>query len=102
PAPSGPLRRRADIQELTAELGRANNRLEQAEHMLKSTMQHLGEAETGLEQATVAAELAREADRQGQAAREDAARLVSNLDREHGESETQHQNLVERIVRSEQ
>ncbi|HEV8123804.1 MAG TPA: chromosome segregation protein SMC [Gemmatimonadales bacterium] len=101
PAPSGPLRRRADIQELTTELARARSRLAEAEGTLQRTMRQLGEAETALERATLGADLAREAERQGLAARDDAARLVANLAREHGESESQHQSLVDRIGRSE-
>ncbi|MEO8294199.1 MAG: chromosome segregation protein SMC [Gemmatimonadota bacterium] len=100
-APSGPLRRRAELQELGVELDRARARLAQTEATLQGTIERLGQAEAGLEQATAAAEQAREAERLSIASREDTARLAGNLAREHGETESQHGNLVSRIDTTE-
>ncbi|MEO8201327.1 MAG: AAA family ATPase, partial [Gemmatimonadota bacterium] len=100
-APSGPLRRRAELQDLGTELERARGRLSETESTLQATMRRLAEAETDLETATIAAEQARETERLSIASREDAVRLAANLAREHGETETQHANLVQRIGTSE-
>ena len=100
-APTGPLRRRAELEELSDDLSRAQTRLRESEETLRATMRRLAEAEAELESATLAAEQAREAERQGVAAREDAIRTASNLDRDYAETETQHATLTERIGRSE-
>ena len=100
-APTGPLRRRAELQELGEELARARARLSESETTLRETMERLAQAEVALESATVAAEQAREAERLGVAAREDAARIAANLQRDHEEAESQYVNLTGRITRSE-
>ena len=100
-APSGPLRRRAELQVLGSELERARIRLSETETTLQETIRRLGEAEAGLEAATSAAEESRMAERLSIAAREDAVRLTANLTREHGETESQHASLVQRIDASE-
>jgi chromosome segregation protein len=101
-APTGPLRRRAELQELGDELAGAQNRLAESEATLQETIRRLAEAEAALEAATNSADQAREGERQSLAAREDASRLALNLTREHGEAESQHTSLTDRIGRSEQ
>jgi chromosome segregation protein len=100
-APSGPLRRRAELHDLGEELARARDRLAESEATLRETMGRLAQAEIELEQATATADQAREAERLGVAAREDAARVAANLRRDHEEAQAQHVSLTERIGRSE-
>lgn len=100
-APSGPLRRRAELQDLGTELDRARARLAGTETTLQETVRRLSDAEADLEGATTAAEQSRESERLSIVSREDAARLTANLTRDHGETESQHASLVQRIANSE-
>jgi chromosome segregation protein len=61
----------------------------------------LAELETQLEAASLAADQARQAERQALAARDDAARLAHTVGRELAESEAQLASLTERVERSE-
>jgi chromosome segregation protein len=99
-SPTGPLRRRAELQELTDELATARTRLAESEATLQDTMRRLNEAEGQLESATSASDQAREEERLSLASREDATRLAFNLGREHSEVETQYTSLTERLDRS--
>jgi chromosome segregation protein len=101
-APSGPLRRRAELSTLAQDVERGAGALAGAEDDLQVAMARLAERELALTAATGAAEQAREADRQGTVARDDALRTVGNLAREMTESETQLGRLTERLTRSEQ
>lgn len=101
-APSGPLRRRAELAELGSESERAHEALAAVEATLTATMARLAERERELAEAGAAAERAREAERQGMAAREDAARVAANLAREAADSEAQLARLTERLARAEQ
>jgi chromosome segregation protein len=101
-APSGPLRRRAELAELGTEVARAQAALAAAETTLAATVARLAERERELAEAAAAAERAREAERQAVAAREDAGRVAANLAREAADSETQLGRLTERLARSEQ
>jgi chromosome segregation protein len=100
--PSGPLRRRAELAELTQDSARGEAALAAAEAALQATVARLAERERALESAAGAAELAREAERQSVAVREDAARIVGNLTREVAESDSQLARVSERLVRSEE
>jgi chromosome segregation protein len=100
-APSGPLRRRADLESLGAEVGAARDRLGTADATLTATVARLAELEAALERAAADAEHAREAERAAVAARDDAARIVANLTRELGESERHAGTLGERLGRGE-
>jgi chromosome segregation protein len=100
-APSGPLRRRAELAALAQEAERADAALAAADAALRITMERLGEREAGLVAATAAAEQSRESERQAFAAREDLERLVSNLARETADSAAQVARLDERLDASE-
>jgi chromosome segregation protein len=101
-APSGPLRRRAELSSLAHEVERGGAALAAAETALEATVGRLAERERTLAAATAAAEQAREAERQGGAAREDAIRVAGNLAREMAEAEAQLTRVTERLTRAEQ
>jgi chromosome segregation protein len=101
-APSGPLRRRAELASLVQEVERAEAAVIAAEAALQETTGSLTDRERSLAEATLAAEQAREAERQAAAGREDLARLAGNLTRESADSESQLARLTERLSRSEQ
>jgi len=101
-APSGPLRRRAELESLGQEVERSTAALAAADAAVQATIGRLAEREQALAAAAAAAEQAREAERQGSAAREDAVRLAGNLARELAESEAQLARVTERLTRAEQ
>jgi chromosome segregation protein len=100
--PSGPLRRRAELGALVQDVERAGATLATATGALQATVERLADRERALAAATAAADLAREAERQAVAAREDAVRLAGNLARESADSETELQRVTERLTRCEQ
>jgi chromosome segregation protein len=100
-APTGPLRRRAELADLSAEAASAGEALAEATTALEATTAALTEREAALADAMAASERAREAERQGNAAREDAARLAANLGRESADAEAQLARLAERLTGSE-
>jgi chromosome segregation protein len=101
PSPSGPLRRRAELESLATDVGEAQAVLHRTDLALGATVARLAEVEIEVELAGHAADQAREAERVTVAAREDAIRLANTVDRELGEAETQLRSLTERIERSE-
>jgi chromosome segregation protein len=101
-APSGPLRRRAELATLVQEVAQAEAAVSVADAALHQTAEQLTQREHSLAQLTAAAEQARDAERQALAAREDVLRLVGNLTRESAESEAQLQRLSDRVARSAQ
>jgi chromosome segregation protein len=101
-APSGPLRRRAELATLTQEVAQAEASVCRTDAALRETAEQLALREQSLAELTAAAEVARDAERQALAAQEDVLRLVANLTRESLESESQLQRLNERIERSAQ
>ncbi len=101
PSPSGPLRRRAELESLANEVGEAQATLHRADLALGATVARLAEAEAGQEAAGHAADQARDAERTAVASREDAIRLANAVSRELGEASTQFASLTERIERSE-
>jgi chromosome segregation protein len=100
-APSGPLRRRAELVELVNEVERGQALVSAAERALDATAVRLAERERSLAEATAAAEQAREAERQSAAAREDAVRIAANLTRESTDSEVQLVHVTERLTAAE-
>ena len=100
--PSGPLRRRAELGALVQDVERGGATLATADGALKATVARLADRERALAAATAAADLAREAERQAVAAREDATRLAGNLARESADSEAELRRVTERLTRSEQ
>jgi chromosome segregation protein len=101
-APTGPLRRRAELAALGQEVERAGAAVTAAEVALRETIDALAQRERALGEAVSAADAAREAERLAVAAREDAARQAANLTRESADSESQLARLAERLQRSEQ
>lgn len=101
-APSGPLRRRAELEALTEEVAQAEAALAHADQSLRFTVERLAERERTLAETAAAAERARDEERQALAAREDVVRVVTNLAREAGDSEAQLEQMTERVSRSEQ
>jgi chromosome segregation protein len=101
PSPSGPLRRRAELESLASDVAEAQSALHRADLALGATVARLAEAEIGQETTGHAADQAREAERGSAAAREDAVRLAAAVTREVTDAETQVRSLGERIERSE-
>ena len=101
-APSGPLRRRAELAALAQEVTQAEASLAHADEALRFTVERLAEREHTLAETVGAAERARDAERQALATREDVIRVVGNLAREAADSEAQLQQMTERVTRSEQ
>jgi chromosome segregation protein len=100
-APSGPLRRRAELRDLGAESSAAEAALAAATAALDATLTRLGEIEQALADATSSADRAREAERQAVAAREDAVRVAGNLERELAEAEARLARVTERLHAAE-
>jgi chromosome segregation protein len=101
PSPSGPLRRRAELESLATEVGEAQATLHRSELALGATVARLAEAEAEAEAAGHHADQAREAERTALNQREDAVRHATNVARELREAETQLASLTERIERAE-
>jgi chromosome segregation protein len=101
-APFGPIRRRAELATLTQEVEQAEVSLAATEAALRSTVDKLAQLEQELSAITAGAERARDAERQGLAAREDAVRMVGNLTREAAESEAQLGRVTGRLKAAEQ
>ncbi|MDQ3209109.1 MAG: AAA family ATPase, partial [Gemmatimonadota bacterium] len=101
-APSGPLRRRAELASLAQEVAQAEASLAQADEALRFTVERLAEREHTLAETMGAAERARDAERQASATRDDVVRVVANLAREVGDSDAQLEQMTERVTRSEQ
>jgi chromosome segregation protein len=101
-APFGPIRRRAELATLTQEVDQAEATLAASEAALRSTVDRLAQLEQELAAITAGAERARDAERQGLAAREDAVRMVGNLTREAAESEAQLGRVTGRLKVAEQ
>jgi chromosome segregation protein len=101
-APSGPLRRRAELASLVQDVERAGSAVAAAAAALEGSVADLADQERALAEATAAAEQAREVERQAAAEREDVVRLAGNLTRESADSESQLARLTDRLSRSEQ
>jgi chromosome segregation protein len=101
-APTGPLRRRAELAALAQEVERAGAAVAAAETAVRETVETLAQRERSLADAMAAADAAREGERQAVAAREDASRQAANLTRESADSESQLARLSERLQRSEE
>jgi chromosome segregation protein len=100
-AQQGPLRRRADLESLGAELVATEARLATADATLAATVAKLAELEKALEAATQGAEQAREAERTTLAQREDLTRVVGTLTRDLTELERQGVVAQERLNKAE-
>ncbi|HET6797246.1 MAG TPA: chromosome segregation protein SMC [Gemmatimonadales bacterium] len=101
-APSGPLRRRAELASLIEDVAQAEVSMSSADAALTEAAGLVVDREHHLGELAIAAERARDAERQAAVAREDLLRLVANLAREVEESEVQLQRLTERLNRCAQ
>jgi chromosome segregation protein len=101
-APSGPLRRRAELESLAHEAELASIALGATEAELGAALTRLAEREQALTTAGSDVERAREAERAALAAQEDAVRFVNNLGRELAAAEAEVARLTERLGRAEQ
>ncbi|HEU4681283.1 MAG TPA: chromosome segregation protein SMC, partial [Gemmatimonadales bacterium] len=101
-APSGPLRRRAELASLVQEVAQIQSAVTAADESLRATIERLAEREKMLADATATLERARDTERQSQGARDDLVRVVGNFARETAESEGQLRQVTERVIRSEQ
>jgi chromosome segregation protein len=99
---AGPIRRRAELKTLAAEIESASASLAKLEARRIGTTSELTSLEAAADAAEQDAERTRETERHSVAAREDLARRVSNLDRELGEAATQVDRLGERLARVEE
>ncbi len=97
---SGPLRRRAEIGGLAAEIEQQEQALREVSGELTATEHRLAGAERAAADALAALELAREQERSAVAQREDAARVVQNLTRELADAETGLAHITERLGRA--
>ncbi len=100
-APSGPIRRRADLAALSEDIGDQQRDLASVVERLDQTRARLVEAERIAGDATTVVEQARERERLAVAARDDAHRLLLSLGRERQEADSQLGRLNERITRAE-
>ena len=100
-APSGPIRRRADLTALSADIGEQEQQLSGIVARLTETRTRLLEAERVAADAAAGVDQARERERQAVAGREDAHRLLLSLGRERQEADSQLGRLNERITRAE-
>ncbi len=101
PSPSGPLRRRAELESLGTEVGEAQANLHRADLALGATVARLAEAETAQEGAGHAADHGREAERVAIAAREDSIRIANTMARELADAEAHLHSLTGRVERAE-
>jgi chromosome segregation protein len=101
-APSGPLRRRAELSTLATEAEQASLALGAAQAGLSEALSRLASREQALATAQADADRARDAERLAVAAREDAVRFVTNLGRELSDVHAQLSRLSERLEHSEQ
>jgi chromosome segregation protein len=100
-ASAGPIRRRAELKSLAAEVATATQELAAVELRRGNTAAELIALETSAAEAEQEADLARESERQAVATREDALRRVENFDRELADATTQLERLGDRLTRSD-
>lgn len=93
---TGPLRRRAELQELSRNITRTTATVAAADETRIATARELAVMEQAASETEQHAAALREQERQSVAAREDLARRLANLDRELGELEAQLGRLTER------
>jgi chromosome segregation protein len=94
---SGPLRRRADLADLSGEAGRLEHRLVEANQQLVTTRVRLAELESETAAASETATRGLEAERLAVAARNDAQRVLANLRRELHGAEAQLARVRDRM-----
>jgi chromosome segregation protein len=98
---SGPLRRRAELGGLAAEVEQQEAALAAVSSALAATEARLAEVERAASEAAAVTEQAREVERAAGARREDAARRTQNLGRELAEAEAGLARAAERLARAD-
>src|SRR5206468_9686520 len=96
----GPLRRRAELAALEAEIGQQQETHGQVSFALSATELRLAERERAAGSAAAETERARETEREAAAGREDAARVVEHLTRELADQQSGLARLRERLERA--
>ncbi len=100
-SPTGPLQRRAELQALGEDVGRAEETLQAAVTQLAGTTEALTRAEQDVAASTQQVEQARDAERRGITSRDDLHRVLGHLTRELADADTQRERLIERIGEAE-
>ena len=99
-APSGSIRRRADLAALVQDIETQDAHLKSLVDRLTATRERLAGVERGSAESQSVLEQARERDRQATVARDDANRLLISLGRERTDAENQLGRLNERIAKA--
>lgn len=99
-APSGSIRRRADLSALGQDIEIQDDQLRGIIERLTATRERLSEVERSAAEAQSVMEQARERERQATVARDDGNRLLVSLARERNDAEHQLGRLNERIAKS--
>lgn len=99
--PSGPLQRRAELESLEQELGEAQTEFDDAQATLANAEERLARVERELTEAAIAAEAARDAEREAVANKDETERVASGLTRDLTTFEGQLSRLDERIQSSQ-
>ena len=99
---SGPLRRRAELAQVSGDAETQAGVLATVLARLEATVSRLALVEQEAEAAAQGMAQAREVERQAIAAREDATRIAANLGREIAEAEGRLARITERLGRAEQ
>lgn len=97
---SGPLQRRAELAQLGQDAASQERTLQEILSRLDATTARLASVEREAEASAAALLHAREAERTAVAAREDASRLVANLERELSEAAARLSRTGERLARA--
>ncbi len=99
--PGGPIRRRAELEQLVAEVARHGAALADASARLEATQSRLTRLEADAGAAAAALGVALEADRKASGARDEADRLLAGRRREVADSELQTARIRERLEHAE-
>ena len=99
-APSGSIRRRADLVGLGQDIEHQDTQLTAIIGRLTTTRERLAEVERNAAESQAVLEQARERERQATVARDDANRLLVSLSRERNDAESQLGRLNERIAKA--
>ena len=98
PSPSGPLSRRAELDQLERDLEEGGRRVEGLRVTTEAAAEAHAEAQRTLEMATEQSARARAAVREAQGAADDAGRRLQRTEREHTEAEDASQRVVQRAA----
>ncbi len=100
-SPTGPIRRRADLVQLTEDVSKQEETLKQASAALAGTRSRLDALERESEEAAARVAASQETERTASGARDDAARKHAALQRECDDSDLQLNRIRERVGQAE-